>query len=282
MEIKYHNVYYSYHENTPLEHIALDDITLEIKEGQINGIIGKCGSGKTTLVELMNALILPTSGTIRIDDYVLEHRRKIPDVNQLRFEIGFVFQNPKEQFFLPTVRKEIAFGMQQFSYKLNHIDKRISDALKMVGLNDSYLDRDPLKLSNGEMRKVAIASVLAFNPKILVFDEPTIGLDSISKESFLKMLKILKNRYHKTIVVVSHDIDFIHRLADYVFVLYNGKLVLEGNKYEVFGNDRIEQYGITRPSVMEFSYQVMKQKGIKLGYRDDVNDLIKDIYRHVS
>lgn len=281
MEIKYHNVYYNYHEKTPIEKIALEDISLTIRKGQINGIIGKSGSGKTTFVELMNALKLPTIGTIRIGDYVLEHNRKIPDVNKLRFEIGFVFQNPKEQFFLPTVKKEIAFGMKQFCYKLDQIEKRISDALKMVGLDDSYLERNPLELSNGEMRKVAIASVLAFNPKILIFDEPTIGLDAISKESFLKMLKILKNRYHKTIIIVSHDMDIIHKIADYIFVFENGKKVLEGNKYEIFENEEIEKYGILRPNIINFSYQVLKKKGIKLGYRDDVNDLIKDIYRYV-
>lgn len=281
MEIKYHNVYYDYYEKTPIKQTALENITLNIKKGQINGIIGKSGSGKSTFVELMNALRLPTMGTIRIGDYILEHNRKIPEINKLRFEIGFVFQNPKEQFFLPTVEKEIAFGMKQFSYKLDQIKKRIHDALKMVGLDDSYLDRNPLELSNGEMRKVAIASVLAFNPKVLIFDEPTIGLDAISKATFLKMLKILKNRYHKTIVVVTHDIDMIHKIADYIFVLEKGKKVLEGNKYEIFENEEIEKYGILRPNVMEFSYQVLKQKGIKLGYRDDVNDLIKDIYRHV-
>ena len=145
----------------------------------------------------------------------------------------------------------------------------------MVGLDESYLERNPMELSNGEMRKVAIASVLVFNPKVLIFDEPTIGLDSVSKDSFIKMLKRLKKKFNKTIIIVTHDMDFIHRLADYLFVLQNGKIVLEGNKYDVFKQEDIEKYGIVRPIVMEFAYQVEKQKGVKLGYRDDVNDLIK-------
>lgn len=282
MEIEYKNVYYSYNENTSIENIALDDVSLKIKSGKINGIIGKCGSGKTTFLELMNGLLLPSTGVVEVGDYILEHKKKISNINKLRFEIGYVFSDSKKQFFLPTVKKEISFGMSRFSYELDNIDKRIHEALKMVGLDDSYLERNPLELSNGEARKVAIASVLAFNPKILIFDEPTIGLDSISKKSFLKLLKILKNRYHKTIIVVSHDNNFIHKVADYLFVFHNGKLVLEGTKYQVFNDDKVEEYGITRPSVMEFSYRAMKEKGIKLGYRDDINDLIKDIYRHVS
>lgn len=279
MEIKYSGVYYTYRENTSLEKIALDNITLNIKQGQINGIIGTNGSGKTTFLELMDALLLPTMGTIQLGEHKIEQKKKLK--NDVRFEIGYVFGNPQEQFFLPTVKKEIAFALKQFSYKLNKIDKQISDALKMVGLDDSYLERNPLELSNGEMRKVAIASVLAFNPKIIIFDEPTIGLDSISKNSFLKMLKILKNRYHKTIIIVTHDINMIHKIADYLFVFHKGKMVLEGNKYEVFGNEQFEQYQLMKPTIMEFSDLVLKQKGIKLGYRDDVNDLIKDIYRHV-
>jgi len=282
MEIKCNSVYYSYNENTSLENIALDDINLEIKHGKINGIIGHSGSGKTTFLELLNALLLPTMGNIQIGNYNIEKNIKIKDINKLRFEIGFVFQNPKEQFFLSTVKKEIAFGMENFSYKTEQLDNRIIEALKMVGLDESYLERNPMELSNGEMRKVAIASVLVFNPKVLIFDEPTIGLDSVSKESFIKMLKRLKKKFNKTIIIVTHDMDFIHRLADYLFVLQNGKIVLEGNKYDVFKQEDIDKYGIVRPIVMEFAYQVEKQKGVKLGYRDDVNDLIKDVYRHVS
>lgn len=282
MEIKYNSVYYSTNENTSLEKLILEDINLELKDGKINGIIGKCGSGKTTFLELMNALLLPTLGSIQIGDYQMEKGCKIKDINHLRVELGYVFDSPKRQFFLPTVKEEIAFGMKQFSYKLDKIDSRISDALKMVGLDDSYLERNPMKLSNGEMRKVAIASVLAFNPKVLIFDEPTLGLDSISEKSFLKMLKMLKNKYHKTIVIVTHDVNMIHKIADYLFVFHEGKLVLEGTKYEVFESELLEQYEVVRPAIMEFSYQVLQKKGIKLGYRDDINDLIKDIYRHVS
>lgn len=281
MEIKCYSVSYCYHEKKISEYRALDNVTLNIKPGRINGVIGENGSGKTTLVELFNLLRLPTKGVIQIGNYILEAKKVVEEAPP-QFDIGFVFASAKEQFFLPTVKKEIAFGMKQFSYRLSHIEKRISDALKMVGLDDTYLNRNPLELSNGEMKKVSIASVLAFNPEVIVLDEPTIGLDDISKESFLKMLKILKNRYHKTIIVVTQDSNLIHRIADYIFVFHNGALVLEGTKYEVFLNDEIEKFGLVRPDMIEFSFRVLKQKGIKLGYRDDINDLIKDIYRHSS
>lgn len=282
MEINYNSVYYSYNENTPLEHIALEDVTLNIKSEKINGIIGNNGSGKTSLLKLLDALLLPTIGTIKIGHYKLEPKKTIKKSSKFHFMIGFVCQSPKEQFFSKTVKEEIAFAMQQFSYKTDQMDLHIANALKMVGLEESYLDRNPLELSSGEMKKVSIASILVFNPKILIFDEPLAGLDGISKESFIKMLKILKNRYHKTVIVSTNNSNDIHKIADYLFVFKNGNKVAEGTKYEIFEQENIEELGIIRPLMIEFSYQVLKQKGIRLGYRDDINDLIKDIYRHVS
>lgn len=276
MEIKCDSVYYSDYENTLFEKLLLEDISLEIKQGKINGIIGQNGSGKTTFLNLMNGLSIPTFGNIQIGEYQIKNRKEHSS------GFGYVFANPKQQFFLSTVKEEIEFGLKQCNNQLENIDTRVSDALKMVGLNDSYLNQDPRMLSQGEMRKIALASVLVFNPKVLVLDNPTTSLDKVSEKSFLKMLKMLKNKYHKTIIIVSQDMNMIHKIVDYLFVFYKGKKVLEGTKYEVFSHDRLEQYNIKKPDLMEFSDRVLKQKGIKLGYRDDVNDLIKDIYRHVS
>lgn len=280
MEIKYNTVYYSYQKQS-LDKSVLKNISLEIKPEKINVLVGNSGSGKTTFINLLDALLLPSLGSIQIGNYTITKNSQM-NLEHLRFEVGVVLENPKEQFFLPTVKKEIAFSLNQFSYKLEQINKRISDALKLVGLNDSYLNRNPMHLSGGEMKKVAIASVLVLNPKVLVFDEPMIDLDGISKKSFLKMLKILKNRYHKTIIITTNNTTLAHTIADYVFVLYNGEKVLEGNKYDVFLDETLEQYGLTRPNVIEFSNKVLKQKNVRLGFRDDINDLIKDIYRHVS
>lgn len=282
MEIKMNNVSYVYHEKTPLQKEALKDISVVFDEDKIHGIIGRSGSGKTTMIELLNALILPTNGNIEVGSRIISKSRKIRDINQMRYKIGLVFQFPEEQFFCSTVRKEIELGMKYFKKTVANIEKHVSDALKMMELDDSYLERDPFSLSSGEMRKVAIASILAFNPKIIILDEPTIGLDFESKQNLLKILTMLKKRYHKTVIIVTHDTDLLHKIADHIIVLDHGKLVLEGNKYEVFTHPDLTKYGIQRPKIIEFEKMVLDKKQIKLGFRDDINDLMKDVYRYVK
>ena len=283
MEIKYNNVSYVYNDKTPLKKLALKNINLTIQEGKVNALIGTSGSGKTTLIELLNSLLVPTKGEVIVDKDVIAQKGHIKNISALRRKVGIVFQFPEEQFFNLTVKKEIEFGLISFNYRTNEKEKRVSDALKMVGLDDSYLERDPFKLSNGEKRKVAIASILVFNPKIIVFDEPTIGLDYDSKKNLIKLIRLLKNRYNKTIIIISHDIDFIHSISDYVILLDNGQVILTGNKYDTLGNPAVlKKYNLPVPKVIEFSYKVLKNKGIKMGYRDDINDLLKDIYRYAK
>lgn len=281
MEVKFNHVFYVYNEKTPLSKMVLGDINVTFKEGKITSIMGKSGSGKTTLIELINALIIPTKGNIQVGSRVISKTRKIKNINNLRYKIGLVFQVPEEQFFCKTVKEEIEFGMKYFKKSVKSIEKHVSDALIMMGLDDSYLNRNPFTLSSGEMRKVAIASVLAFNPKIIILDEPTIGLDNKSKENLIKIIKLLKNRYKKTIIVVSNDTDLLLKISDNVILLDKGKIILEGNKYDVFKQD-ISKYGLKRPKIIEFEQLVLEKKGIKIGYRDDINDLMKDVYRYVK
>ena len=281
MEVKFNHVFYVYNEKTPLSKMVLGDINATFKEGKITSIMGKSGSGKTTLIELINALIIPTKGNIQVGSRVISKTRKIKNINNLRYKIGLVFQVPEEQFFCKTVKEEIEFGMKYFNKSVKSIQKHISDALIMMELDDSYLNRNPFTLSSGEMRKVAIASVLAFNPKVIILDEPTIGLDNKSKENLIKIIKLLKNRYKKTIIVVSNDADLLLKISDHVILLDKGKIVLEGNKYDVFKQD-IEKYSLKRPKIIEFEQLVLEKKGIKIGYRDDINDLMKDVYRYVK
>lgn len=281
MEVKFNDVYYVYNEKTPISKMVLGNINATFKEGTINGIIGKSGSGKTTLIELINALIIPTKGKIEVGSNVISKTRKIKNVNNLRYKIGLVFQIPEEQFFCNTVKEEIEFGMKYFKKSVKSIEKHVSDALLMVGLDDSYLNRNPFTLSSGEMRKVAIASILAFNPKVIILDEPTIGLDNQSKKNLIKIIKLLKTRYKKTIIIVSNDTDFLLRLVDHIILLDKGKIVYDGNKYEVFKQD-LEKFGLKRPKIIEFEQMVLEKKNIKIGYRDDINDLMKDVYRYVK
>ncbi len=283
MEIKFCNVGYIYNKDTNLSNSVLNGIDLNFKKGKIYSIVGKSGSGKTTILELINGLIMPTCGHVDISNFRLEENKKIKNINDLRVKVGLVFQFPEEQFFCNTVKKEIEFGMSCFNYKTKSMDKRIIDALIMVGLDDSYLERDPLTLSHGEMRLVAIASILAFNPSIIVLDEPTIGIDAPSKKSLIRLIKMLKTRYNKTIIVVSHDTDLLLKISDEVSVLEDGKIVLSGDKYEVFSNEKImKRNNIKVPDLIKFSNLVKKKKNIKIGYRDEINDLIKDIYRYVK
>ena len=281
MEVKFNDVYYVYNEKTPISKMVLGNINATFKEGTINGIVGKSGSGKTTLIELINALIIPTKGKIEVGSNVISKTRKIKNVNNLRYKIGLVFQIPEEQFFCNTVKEEIEFGMKYFKKSVKSIEKHVSDALLMVGLDDSYLNRNPFTLSSGEMRKVAIASILAFNPKVIILDEPTIGLDNQSKKNLIKIIKLLKTRYKKTIIIVSNDTDFLLQLVDHVILLDKGKIVYDGNKYEVFKQD-LEKFGLKRPKIIEFEQMVLEKKNIKIGYRDDINDLMKDVYRYVK
>jgi len=283
MEIKFNNVDYSYNKINYLEKEVLKNINIEFLEGKINGIIGRSGCGKTTLIELVNNLLTPTKGLIKVGEYIIDSKKKFENINELRFDVSMVFQFPEEQFFNPTVKKELEIILKLFDYKLDQIEKRIFDVLKMVGLNQEYLNYNPLKLSNGEKRKLAIASSLIINPKVLILDEPTIGLDSKSKNDLIKLIRILKNRYNKTIIIVTHDIDTLHKIADNIYVLNDKKIVLQGNKYEVFKNVKeLRKYGITVPKIIEFSNKVLLKKNIKIGYRDDINDLIKDIYRYAK
>lgn len=279
MEINVKNVKYQYqNENS----FVLKGINMHIEEGKITGILGKSGSGKTTLLEMFNALRIPSEGTIEIGDFYIGKNIDI-DVTNLRFQVGLVFQFPEDQFFALTVKEELELPLKFYNYNKNKIEERIISSLQMVGLDPSYLDKNPQTLSNGEKRKVALASILVLNPSILVLDEPTIGLDSESASNFIKLLRLLKRRYNKTIIIASHNTELLHKIVDYLYVINDGKVVLEGNKYDVFKQEKIlKKYGIKVPKIMEFSNTVLEKKNKKIGYRDEINDLIKDIYRYVK
>lgn len=283
MEIKFKDVSFSYNANTSIENKVLDNINITFETGKVYGLIGKSGSGKTSLIQLINGLLLPTDGKIMLGKYKIDSRTKAKALKQLRSNVGIVFQNSEEQFFCHTVREEIEFGMINFEIKTDSIDKKAIDALKIVGLNETYLERNPLLLSHGEMRKVALASILVYNPKIIILDEPTIGLDDLGKKNLIKIIRKLKMRYNKTFIIVSHDTNFLLQIVEYVYLLENGVISLSGDKYTVLSNESVlKKNNISVPDILAFSNLVLRKKNIKLGFRDDINDLIKDIYRHVK
>ena len=267
MEVKFNNVSFSYGDN-----VIFDKFNCFINSGLISGIIGASGSGKSTMLDLIDGLVTCSHGCVSVGSY------KVSD--SIRKNIGYLFQFSEDQIFNSSVYKEIEFGLKCF--KCDNIDSRVRDSIKLVGFDESILSINPYKLSNGEKRKVAIASVLAYDPDILILDEPTVGLDNISKNGLMKLLKDLK-KSGKTIIIVSHDIDFIHKFVDYVYLLKNGKIYLEGNKYDVLSNEKaMSECGLVVPNILHFSNLVYDKKGVKIGYRDELNDLIKDVYRYAK
>lgn len=267
MEVKFNDVSFSYGDNK-----IFSNFSCSIKSGLISGIIGASGSGKSTMLDLIDGLVDCSNGYVSVGSY------KVND--SIRKSIGYLFQFSEDQIFNSSVYKEIEFGLKCF--KCDNIDSRIRDSIKLVGFDESVLAMNPYKLSNGEKRKVAIASVLAYDPDILILDEPTVGLDNISKNSLMKLLKDLK-KSGKTIIIVSHDINFIHKFVDYIYLIKNGKIFLEGNKYDVLSNEEaMTECGLVVPSLLHFSNLVYDKKGVKIGYRDEINDLIKDVYRYAK
>lgn len=268
MGIVLKNVTHMYDEHKKIK--SINNISMELEDNKIYGIIGKSGSGKTTFLSLIDGIIKPTSGSILIND--------INDIKKIRKEVGFVFQFPEEQFFEVNVKKEIEFAIKNFKISKN----KSVDALKLVGLNDTYLNKSLNELSNGEARLVAIASILIYNPKIILFDEPTIGLDYKNKKKIIKLIKLLKNRYNKTILIVSHDVDLLYELSDYLIILDNGNLIMYGDAASVYKEESlIKKYKIETPKIIKFESLVKKKKGKKLMHSKTINDLIKEVYRNV-
>lgn len=272
MEIKFDKVNFTYKKINYCEHEVLKNINIKLKAGKINAIVGKSGSGKTTLLELITGILKPTTGKVLIDE------KEIDNLNNA-FDIGYVSQD-NNQFLQKTVKEELEMLLKLYNYKLKEKKKRINDSLIMVGLNEKYLNLNINNLSSGEKKKLALASALILNPSILIIDEPIIGLDRKTKEELKKIFRILKTRYNKTIIFVSNNLDFVLEVADYVYVLYDKEIVLEGKKIDVLSKtDILKKYGIIGPNITSFENLVLTKKQIKIGYRYEINDLIKDIYR---
>ncbi len=276
MEVKFNDVSYVVNGEK-----IIDGISFELQDGKINALIGANGSGKTILGKMLNGMLYPTSGNICIGKITISNI-PLDNIEELQFNVGYVYQLAENQFFCESVKDEIGFELNRFSYRKKEYDKHISDALKMVGLSDEYLNRDPFSLSSGEKQKVALASILSINPEIIILDEPTNGLDYQDKLNLVRLLKKIKRRYKKTIIIISCDVEFVHLLADYVFVIDKGRLILKGDKYAAFSNMTIlKKCGLVAPQIVTFKAQTLQRKKIKLVDRDDINDLIKDILRNI-
>ena len=256
-------------------HTCFKKISISFKDGLINGVLGSNGSGKTILADILSTYVKPIDGNLEIDGVIIDNDNPMINYEMMRFDIGYVRQDLKKSFFYDTVEEQLTYILTQYNYKNNK--KQMVDALKMVGLDNNYLNRKIDTLSSLELFKISLSCSLIINPKILILDDPTTFLDYQSKKNLIKLLRMLKNRYHKTIIILSSNSDFILELCDYVYILGNHKLICEGTKFEVFSK-KLDKYGIAKPNIIAFEDLVTASKKIKIGYRDTINDLIKDIY----
>lgn len=252
---------YTYAAGTPLATTALQDISLTIESGEAVGLIGPTGSGKSTLVQHLNGLLLPTSGRLVVDGIEL-NRASRAELRSIRQRVGLVFQFPEQQLFEETVFKDIAFGPRNLGVREPQLSQRVKKAMQDVGLDfETLANRPPFSLSGGQMRRAAIAGVLAMEPKILVLDEPTAGLDPAGRRDFLRLIKDLRAKQGLTVIIVSHHTQEISQLVERVVVLNQGKKYLDGEAAQVFARvEELTAIGLEVPVVAEVLHG-LKQEG---------------------
>ena len=233
MGIALENVSFTYQEGTPLASTALSDVSFTIEDGSYTALIGHTGSGKSTILQLLNGLLVPSQGSVRVFDTLITSTSKNKDIRQIRKQVGLVFQFAENQIFEETVLKDVAFGPQNFGVSEEDAEQIAREKLALVGIDESLFDRSPFELSGGQMRRVAIAGILAMEPAILVLDEPTAGLDPLGRKELMNLFKKL-HQSGMTIVLVTHLMDDVAEYANQVYVMEKGRLVKGGRPSDVF------------------------------------------------
>ncbi len=261
MPIEYKNVSFVYSAGSPFESAALAGIDCAIEPGSFLALVGRTGSGKSTMVQLLNALLVPTQGEVIVEEYVnsSDKKRRTKKLKGLRKKVGYVFQFPEYQLFLDTVEKDVAYGPKNFGASSEEALKKAHEALLRVGLDASFYGRSPFALSGGEKRKVALAGILAMEPDVLVLDEPTAGLDPEASREMIALFKDINAR-GTTIVLVSHDMDLVLECANRLIVLEDGKIVKDGDPSSLFEVD-LESYALEEPKVFAF-VDLLKKGGL--------------------
>ncbi len=277
MEIVFKNVSFLINASTKLEKTILNDISFEINKEGIYSFIGASNSGKSEVGRLISLIDTPSAGKVKIGSYT--NNGKTRGAKTVRSKIGYVYQNPYDMFFNKTVLKELSFGMREFKYKTDKLDSRVEDALTLVGLSKDYLDKDPLSLSLVDAKKLSLACILIYNPKIIVLDEITSGLSSSDKKDLIRLLKLLKNKYKKTVIILTKDTSFAYEVTDFVNLMSLTKIVASGKK-DLLEEYDLESINLEVPKIVSF-VNACKKKGHDINYYTNILDLIKGVYRDV-
>ncbi len=265
MDIKLQQVSYAYAKGTPFEKRALYDVDLMINSGTYQAIIGHTGSGKSTILQHFNGLLKPTTGKVYIGDRVIEAGKKAKELKPIRQKVGIVFQFPEHQLFEETVRKDIMFGPMNFGVSEQEADRRARELIQLVGLSEAVLEKSPFDLSGGQMRRVAIAGVLAMEPEIIVLDEPTAGLDPRGQKEIMDMFYTLHKERGLTTILVTHSMEDAARYADEIAIMHEGRCVLTGAPRELFADaETLQTYRLQLPRIVKFQHQVEKMMNKKL------------------
>lgn len=284
MSIKINHLTHIYGEGTAFEKKALDDINLEIKDGSFVGLIGHTGSGKSTLIQHLNALIKPTSGEILLNgENINADKTKLKSVRQ---RVGLVFQYPEHQLFEMTVYKDVAYGPTNMGLSEEEIAKRVKKSLEIVGLGEDIYNKSPFELSGGQKRRVAIAGVLAMEPEVLVLDEPTAGLDPRGKDNILNAIKHMHDSLGITVILVSHSMEDVARYVDEIIVMHKGKAAMQGKPGEIFSRAyELEMMGLAVPQV-SYVFAQLKEKGVDVPTEvftvEDATDVLYDLLKQVE
>lgn len=264
MAITFKSLSYIYDEGMPYAHHALKDINLNIEQGKITAIIGKTGSGKSTLVEHLNALLVPSSGSLEIEDTIILPGKKNKGLKALRKKVGLVFQFSEYQLFEETILKDVAFGPKNYGTSEQEAIAKAKLALKMVGIDESYYETSPFDLSGGQKRRIAIAGILALEPKIIVLDEPTAGLDPKGSQEMIDLFVKLNKKAGITVILVTHDNEIVYNYADNTVLMADGEVKYSGNTLELFNDkEKVKEFNILEPKILNVK-NALNDKGFKV------------------
>jgi energy-coupling factor transport system ATP-binding protein len=265
MDISLKQVEYRYQANTPFESLAIQDVSIDIPAGTYMAVIGHTGSGKSTVLQHLNGLLVPTAGSVLIGSHVIKAKQKNKNLKAVRQKVGIVFQFPEHQLFEETVEKDIIFGPMNFGVSEAEAKERAKLALKHVGLSEEILGKSPFDLSGGQMRRVAIAGVLAMDPEVIVLDEPTAGLDPRGRKEVMDMFYTLHKERNLSTILVTHSMEDAARYADQIVIMQQGKVVKKGTPEEIFSNpEELIKMGLDVPEVVRFQLMLEERMGARL------------------